>query len=197
MDNSNVYNRYGTIKLPEEYNYNFNITGIAPHQSERYDISGAKRTSGDWGSKDYLIDNLYSSITDDRRLLGRKGDWDEESEEFLNLKKELNDRGFDIYLDSENDNYYKLKRLPSKDSETIQQAEEDIDNNREPADNGNDMNWDRTRYGAGASGEGTKSKFDYYKYLPAALAWSRMMGDINSTNRRTNEYINSLQAPLQ
>lgn len=202
MDNSNVYNRYGTIKLPEGYNYNFNTTGIAPHQSERYDISGPRRTSGDWGSKDYLIDNLYSSITDDRRLLGRKGDWDENSEEFLNFKKELNDRGFDIYLDSENDNYYKLKKLPSRDPESIQQTEgtpqEEIPgNDNGDIDDGNDMDWDKAGYGVGDSGEGTKSKLDWYKYLPAALAWGRMMGDINSTNRRTKEYIDSLQAPLQ
>lgn len=202
MDNSNVYNRYGTIKLPEGYNYNFNTTGIAPHQSERYDISGPRRTSGDWGSKDYLIDNLYSSITDDRRLLGRKGDWDENSEEFLNFKKELNDRGFDIYLDSENDNYYKLKKLPSRDPEASQPTEgtpqEEIPgNDNGDIDDGNDMDWDKAGYGVGDSGEGTKSKLDWYKYLPAALAWGRMMGDINSTNRRTKEYIDSLQAPLQ
>jgi hypothetical protein len=195
MDNSNVYNRYGTIKLPEGYNYNFNTTGIAPHQSERYDISGPRRTSGDWGSKDYLIDNLYSSITDDRRLLGRKGDWDENSEEFLNFKKELNDRGFDIYLDSENDNYYKLKKLPSRDpsqqTEAIPQ-EEIPGNDNGDIDDGNDMDWDKAGYGVGDSGEGTRKQIDLYKYLPATLAFGRMLGDIDSTNRRTKEYLRRL-----
>ena len=194
MDNSNVYNRYGTVKLPEGYNYNFNITGIAPHQSERYDISGPKRTSGDWGSKDYLIDNLYSSITDDRRLLGRKGDWDENSEEFLNFKKELNDRGLDIYLDSENDNYYKLKRLPAKDPESPEDIpQEEVGN----TDDGNDFDWDSTGYGTGDSGKGNRKVVDLYKYLPATLALGRMIGDNEATRKRTEDWLRRLQTPLQ
>ena len=40
-----------------------------------FDVSGRKRTSGDWSNKQYTTDNLYSGITDYRRLLGRKGDY--------------------------------------------------------------------------------------------------------------------------
>jgi hypothetical protein len=55
------------------------------------------------------VDNLYSAITDDRRLLGRKGDWDENSEEYKQWQKDLNTRGWETYLDK--DNYYKLRRI--------------------------------------------------------------------------------------
>jgi len=50
---------------------------------------------------------------------------------------------------------------------------------------------------AGQSGEGTRKNIDLYKYLPATLAFGRMMGDINATNRRTREYLSRLQTPLQ
>jgi hypothetical protein len=46
------------------------------------------------------VDNLYSAITDDRRLLGRKGDWDETSEEYKQWQKDLNSKGWETYLDT-------------------------------------------------------------------------------------------------
>lgn len=57
-----------------------------------------------------MADGLYSGITDDRRLLGRKGDYNESQ-----LQKMINDYkgiGLDFYLD-EADNYYKLRELDS------------------------------------------------------------------------------------
>mgnify|MGYP007084592307 FL=1 len=48
----------------------------------RYDLYGnIKRTSGDWNidaNHRYKTDSSYSQITDDRRLLGRKGDFTDE-----------------------------------------------------------------------------------------------------------------------
>lgn len=115
--------RFGNIKINSSDKADFNQLGIINAQeSGRYDISGPKRFSGDYGNHDYKVDNLYSAITDDRRLLGRKGDWDENSQEFKNFIKDLNDRGWTMYLDkSENggDDYYKLKRLGTSENDNI------------------------------------------------------------------------------
>ena len=102
--------RFGTYSPGNNYKTDFNQLGIVKAQEQnRYDISGPKRTSGDYGNHDFKVDNLYSAITDDRRLLGRKGDWDETSEDYKQWQKDLNARGWETFLD--NDGYYKLRRL--------------------------------------------------------------------------------------
>ena len=60
---------------------------------------------------------------------------------------------------------------------------------------GNDFDW--TSVGSGDSAIGTRKQVDLYKYLPATLAFGRMLGDINATNRRTRDYLGRLQVPLQ
>lgn len=97
-------------KLLDKYDYNVN--GIAHAvKANRYDLYGTrKRTSQDWGSGNWKSDNLYSSITDDRRLLGRKGDWDENSNTYKNFQSDLAKKNYTMYLDP-NDGYYKIKRL--------------------------------------------------------------------------------------
>ena len=71
--------RFGTIRLKNEDNYDFN-QGISPNFNSRYVISNPPtRISGDNSTKNFNVDNLYSAITDDRRLLGREGDWDEKN----------------------------------------------------------------------------------------------------------------------
>jgi hypothetical protein len=74
--------RFGTTKLKDEDTYDFN-QGITPNFNTRYNIANPpSRVSGDNSTKKFNVDSLYSAITDDRRLLGRKGDWDESSTEF-------------------------------------------------------------------------------------------------------------------
>lgn len=105
--------RFGTTKLKEEDTYDFN-QGISPNFNTRYNIANPpSRISGDNSTKKFTVDNLYSAITDDRRLLGRKGDWDENSTEFKQWQNDLKSRGWETYLDT-NDNYYKLRRLAAK-----------------------------------------------------------------------------------
>ena len=93
----------------------FNQLGILPNQLERYSINGI-RTSGDFQKPgfNYKADGLYSAITDDRRLLGREGDWT--PEELENFKNKLKQYNWDIILDN-GTRYYKLQRLntPNKD----------------------------------------------------------------------------------
>lgn len=102
-------------KLIDKYDYNTN--GIVNAvKANRYDLYGPrKRTSQDWSSGNWKADNLYSSITDDRRLLGRKGDWDENSQAFKDWQTKLASKNYTMYLDPE-DSYYKLKRLNAQET---------------------------------------------------------------------------------
>ena len=86
----------------------YNSLGIQNAQNlGMFDVSGRKRTSGDWSNKQYTTDNLYSGITDYRRLLGRKGD--HTPEQLKEVQEKFKNKGFDYYLDS--DDYYKLRPL--------------------------------------------------------------------------------------
>lgn len=110
--------RFGQIQLNQEDKYDFNQSGIKPNQDSRYNIiNPPSRTSGDYFRDDYNynVDNYYSAITDDRRLLGRIGDWDKTSEEYKNWIKDLNARGWTMELDP-SDHYYKLKRLQNPET---------------------------------------------------------------------------------
>ena len=104
--------RYGQFNPDSSYKTDFNNLAIVKAQeNDRYNVSGPKRISGDYGNKGFKADGLYSAITDDRRLLGREGDWDEDSDEFKQWQKDLNSVGWETYLDK--DGYYKLKRFQS------------------------------------------------------------------------------------
>lgn len=105
--------RFGTYNPGQNYTVDFNNLGIVKAQEQnRYDTSGPRRISGDYGDKGFKVDNLYSAITDDRRLLGRLGDWDDTSLNEWNTQ--LKNKGWEMYLDK--DNYYKLRRLPLQES---------------------------------------------------------------------------------
>lgn len=84
----------------------WNNIAIAPNWS-RYNIS-RNATSGDNGSKQWTKDNLYSAITDDRRLLGRLDDYTDE--DILNMNNQLKSRNLEVYKDPET-NYYKIREL--------------------------------------------------------------------------------------
>lgn len=88
-------------------NQGFNDLAIQPNWEKRYGFGG-KRTSGDSKEGGWKSDNYFSSITDDRRVLGRKGDWSEE--ELANFNEELKSKGFKLELNTTNDYYY-LKPL--------------------------------------------------------------------------------------
>lgn len=85
----------------------FNELAIQPNWNKRYGFGG-KRTSGDSKEGNWKPDNYFSSITDDRRVLGRKGDWTES--ELASFNEELKSKGFRLELNTHN-NYYYLKRL--------------------------------------------------------------------------------------
>lgn len=92
----------GFIPLPSGFNI-----GIGANYNERYDFGGIPRTSGDHPTE-FKNDGLYSAITDDRRVLGRTGDWSEENLNAFNAK--LGELGY-VMDNKYDDGYYRIKPL--------------------------------------------------------------------------------------
>ena len=185
IGNDNNYQRFGQIQLNPEDRYDFNQTGIKPNQSTRYSIQDPpKRVSGDFSrdNYNYNIDNYYSAITDDRRLLGRKGDWDENSEEYKNWIKDLNARGWTMYLD-DSDSYYKLKRIPTDQSVSTSIP---ITNTSIPARH-------NEHYGLDLN----KIKNGLQKILPDLIGTGRLIGNIANNERVFGEQIKGIKPDLQ
>lgn len=69
----------------------------------------------------WTADGWWGAQTQDRTLLGYKGDWDHDSQEYKNWQAKLNTLGMEMYLD-ENDNAYKLKLKTSDQTPASDQA---------------------------------------------------------------------------
>lgn len=92
----------------KDNNIGYNSLGIMHAQNlGRYDLYGnTKRTSGDWNidaNHRYKTDSSYSQITDDRRLLGRKGDFTDE--QLVSVTEAFKNKGYNFAL-GKNDYYY-------------------------------------------------------------------------------------------
>lgn len=92
----------------KDNNVGYNSLGIMHAQNlGRYDLYGnTKRTSGDWNidaNHQYKTDSSYSQITDDRRLLGRKGDFTDE--QLASVTEAFKNKGYNFAL-GKNDYYY-------------------------------------------------------------------------------------------
>ena len=92
----------------KDNNVGYNSLGIMHAQNlGRYDLYGnTKRTSGDWNidaNNRYKTDSSYSQITDDRRLLGRKGDFTDE--QLASVTEAFKNKGYNFAL-GKNDYYY-------------------------------------------------------------------------------------------
>lgn len=92
----------------KDNNIGYNSLGIMYAQNlGRYDLYGnTKRTSGDWNidaNHRYKTDSSYSQITDDRRLLGRKGDFTDE--QLASVTEAFKNKGYNFAL-GKNDYYY-------------------------------------------------------------------------------------------
>ena len=103
----------------KDNNVGYNSLGIMHAQNlGRYDLYGnTKRTSGDWNidaNHRYKTDSSYSQITDDRRLLGRKGDFTDE--QLASVTEAFKNKGYNFALGK--NVYYYLS--PIKKSEQNQ-----------------------------------------------------------------------------
>ena len=92
----------------KDNNVGYNSLGIMHAQNlGRYDLYGnTKRTSGDWNidaNHRYKTDSSYDQITDDRRLLGRKGDFTDE--QLASVTEAFKNKGYNFAL-GKNDYYY-------------------------------------------------------------------------------------------
>lgn len=96
----------------KDNNVGYNSLGIMHAQNlGRYDLYGnTKRTSGDWNidaNHRYKTDSSYSQITDDRRLLGRKGDFTDE--QLASVTEAFKNKGYNFALGK--NNYYYLSPI--------------------------------------------------------------------------------------
>ena len=198
IGNDGTYQRYGSIQLPDSYRNDFNQSGIKNAQeNKRYDFFGPqKRLESDRGASNYKIDNLYSGITDDRRLLGRKGDWDENSDEFKQWQADLNARGWETYLDT--DDYYKLRRLPNPEQNPGQNPQGQNPQNLQtqistPQTEVPEGHKDKYGFDWKAVGEG------FQKILgnPDLYAFGRLAGNLINNERVYNEQLKGINPVLK
>ena len=116
-----------------EWNENpagYNSLGIANAQKlGMFDISGRTRTSGDWVGK-WNTDNLYSGITDYRRLLGRKGDYTDE--QLASTVASFKEKGYDFVEDA--NGYYKLIPIEEHVEETEKPEEPTVETPQDKED---------------------------------------------------------------
>lgn len=146
----------------------YNTLGIANAVAQgRYDLSGSTRTSGDWNSQNWTTDSLFSSITDDRRLLGRKGDFTDE--ELASINEQLKAKNYQMVL-GEN-SYYYLKPLETTVEKELEKPYEE-----------------RKKSIVNPIGEFTKPKGNSLsntitQFAPTALSAIRYLGALRSNNR--------------
>lgn len=108
----------------------YNSLGIANAQKlGMFDISGRTRTSGDWVGK-WNTDNLYSGITDYRRLLGRKGDYTDE--QLASTVASFKEKGYDFVEDA--NGYYKLIPIEDHVEETEKPEEPAVETPQDKED---------------------------------------------------------------
>ncbi|MGM9533371.1 hypothetical protein [Intestinibacter sp.] len=162
-----------------------NIGIKSAFDSGRYNIASNNPTSGDNYTKKWTVDNRFSGITDDRRVLGRKGDFNPTEE--LEEKAFWKNKGFDFYLDG--DGYYKLSPI-ERDLTTAQTpSSTQSTTNTNPTTNQN------TDTGAGAYNTDQESKVKS-PYLDNLLAAGRLAGTLY-TNNKVAKIVSQSLKPLE
>lgn len=87
----------------------YNELGIQPNYKTRYlNHQNSERLTKDSPGGDWQSDGYFSSITDDRRILGRVGDWTDD--QINAFQDELKQRGYKMYLDNDT-KYYMIGKL--------------------------------------------------------------------------------------
>ena len=114
----------------KDNNVGYNSLGIMHAQNlGRYDLYGnTKRTSGDWNidaNHRYKTDSSYSQITDDRRLLGRKGDFTDE--QLASVTEAFKNKGYNFAL-GKNDYYYLSPIKKSEQNQNIPKKDGSVTN---------------------------------------------------------------------
>ena len=162
-----------------------NIGIKSAYDAGRYNIASSNPTSGDNPTKKWTIDNKFSGITDDRRVLGRKGDFNPTEE--LEEKTFWKNKGFDFYLDG--DGYYKLSPI-KRDLTTAQTpSSTQSTTGTTPTTSVTNQNTD-TGAGAYDVDQESKVKSPYFDNL---LAAGRLAGTLYTNNKVAKTVSASLQ----
>lgn len=109
-----------------------NEGGIRDYYSSRYVFpeGNTSARSGDSSTQNWNTDNYYAAITDDRRLLGRTGDYSQA--DITEKNNWLKNYNLELYLDT--DSYYKLRELAQNPNPANPQDPEDLEDPENPQD---------------------------------------------------------------
>ena len=156
----------------------------------RYNIVSSNPTSGDNPTKKWTVDNKFSGITDDRRVLGRKGDFNPTEE--LEEKTFWKNKGYDFYLDG--DGYYKLTPInnlntPLSSGNSTESNNVSSINNPSVVDTRKPAN-DFTGKGAYDTDKDGEIKTPYFDNL---LSAGRLAGTLYTNNKVAKTVSESLQ----
>lgn len=162
-----------------------NIGIKSAYDAGRYNIASSNPTSGDNPTKKWTIDNKFSGITDDRRVLGRKGDFNPTEE--LEEKAFWKNKGFDFYLDG--DGYYKLSPIKRDLTTTQPTLSTQSTTGTTPITNQN------TDTGAGAY-DTDKEREIKTPYFDNLLAAGRLAGTLYTNNKVAKTVSDSLHPLL-
>ena len=169
-------------------NAGYNTLGIANAIAQgMFDLSGSNRTSGDYFRKgktdNWISDNLFSAITDYRRLLGRKGDFNDD--QLAEIKEKFKEAGYNFNLDNTTQ-YYKLSPILSLSDEGPKSLNEL---------QGSEIRrrWEKQK---GDNNVGKKILDFSTSFIPNAIGLGQLLGTIRSNNKRA-DIIKRSMIPLQ
>lgn len=170
----------------------YNSLGIQNAQKNgMFDIFGnTKRISGDWGNKNWKTDNLFSAITDYRRLLGRKGDYTDE--QLKQIQDKFKEHGYDFILGA--NDYYKLSPIAKSVQEPVTQDNTPQDQGKNPA--GNPSNLFPTTPGQPLNKWKRLGNF-MYELTPDLLTTGRLFYSLRTNNKVAKTLRESLNPVLR
>ena len=150
-------------------NIGFNTGILNGWNKNRYNMIGTNnRRNLDSVATNFKPDGSYSGETDDRRILGRLGDW--ANDQLNDYNNRLHSIGWDMYLDT-NNNYYKLRPYIKNDGQAVQKPNIQNDTLK------------------------SKIKNVTTQVLPKILSSIQAAKDINFNNDNLNKYIKNRVVP--
>lgn len=166
----------------------YNSFGIAKNLN-MFDLSGPKRTSGDWSDGNWTSDGMFSAITDFRRLLGREGDFT--PEQLAEVTKKFADAGWEFKLGE--DKYYRVSPIISTPKVDNQNESKDTKNDNPSEDTGSSTDTIPTT--PQSQDEWTSNILR--RLVPESIAAGRLFYSIRTNNKIADILKNSLNPVLK
>ncbi len=173
--------------------YGYNSLGILNAQLKGMFNINQNGISGDRPGQ-WKTDNLYSSITDYRRLLGREGDYTDD--QLAQVVQKFKDTGYDFTLGS--NGYYKLSPIAKPVEPPVEPAVTTSTANtaQKSQENTGDQQTDNT-YVVPVWKSAKTSKNIPLNILPDLIDAGRMVSSLVTNNRVTNTLMESLKPVLK